>query len=179
MAYTDYLPTYQADYVDQIFTLRPNKSIEFSFDKPTAPFMSDGNIEEVVDLADYFDVMISVNYNTLTETSKDFILDLYADLYKADGLNKSFLFKHPTNDEYYVCKFLRGISETMQRNFRHSYGGMSFLSLGTDRNLISTSSWVVGNTTATGYSAIDGSGGGSGYDTVFNYDEVLDYEEVL
>lgn len=154
MAYTDYLPTFQADYIDEIFTLKPNKSIEFTFDKPTSSFVPDGGISEVVDLADYFDVLIDLNYNTLNESNKDFILDLYADLYKADGIRKSFLFKHPSVDDYYICKFVGSVSESMARNFRHSYGSITFLALGVDRNLISTNTWAIDSISATGYTSI-------------------------
>ena len=174
MAYTDYLPTIQADYVDEIFTLRSNKSIEFSYDKPYNSFVSDGGIGEITDLADYFDVIINTNYNYLNQTNKDFILDLYADLYKADGQKKSFIFKHPSNDEYYICKFISSLSETMERNFRHSYGKISFLAFGANRNLLSTSTWVEDATSATGYTPI-GTSSGTGYDTVLDYSETLDY----
>lgn len=177
MAYQDYMPTIQADYIDEIFTLRSNKSIEIIFDKPNSTFVPDGGIPETTDLTDYFDTLIQTNYNTLNQVNKDFILDLYIDDYKADGLRKSFLFKHPVNNEYYICKFINNISETMERNFKHSYGQIKFLSIGADRNLISTSTWVSGEITATGFSPISGAGA-VGYDSILNYGETLNYNDV-
>lgn len=176
MGYQEYLPSIQADYIDQIFTLKSHKSLDFDFDKPTSTFTPDRGISEVTDLADYFDILISTSYNHLTETNKDLILDLYLNEYKADGLRKSFLFQHPVSSEYYIVKFLNGVSETLGRNLRHSYGEIKFLSIGTDRNLIQTSSWVAGNSTATGFDPI---GGSLSYDSILDYDDILDYDEVL
>ena len=178
MIYSNYLPTIQADYIDDIFLLRPNKSIEFQFDKPTSSFVPDGGISDIVDLSDYFDIIINLNFDYLNQTNKNFILDLYLDDYKADGLNKSFIFKYPGESEYYICKFTNNVSETLERNHRHSYGSMNFIAIGYDRNLLSTSSWIVGSDDSDEFLSLPISSS-FGYDEILDYGSVLDYDAVL
>jgi hypothetical protein len=140
----DYLPTVSADYFDVPLTLKPTQSISFPTEKKQKVFKTDGNSKEVTTLSKNNCVYISVGFENLNSTNKDILLDLYLDLYKANGLQKSFLLNHPTDGSQYVCRFMDNISETMQRNFRHSYSRMSLLAIGADRNLISTQTWIVG-----------------------------------
>lgn len=151
MSHFDYLQSVQPDYLEEVLTLRPTGGLSFSSDKKQKVFKSDGGHKETVTLSKNNSVFINLSLQNLNQTNKDIVLSLYHDLYKADGLKKSFVLRHPSDNEDYVCMFTQPLTETMARNLRHSYGSMSLLALGAERNLINTSLWVAGSIPTTDY----------------------------
>jgi len=147
----NYLPTAQPDYLEEVVTLRPTGSLSFSSEKKQRVDRSDGGSKETITLSKNNCIHINLQLSNLNSTNKDFILDLYCNINKADGLKKTFLFRDPVETEDYVCMFTDNLSESMGRNMRHGYNSFSLLAIGVDRNLISTTSWTVGSSTSTGY----------------------------
>ena len=175
--YTSQFQTMQPDYSIEEIDFRPEKSMNFSIKKRQTSYKLIGNRICAFNLSDFHDASFSFSFQNLTETQKNTLLDIYADEYKANGQGKTIVFSHPIYNEKFVCKFSSALSDSFDRNARYSHSiGLSII--GTDRNLLSVSSWTVGSSTATGFTAL-GESEDLDYDSVWDYDDILDYSEVL
>ena len=151
MSHQNYLPTVQPDYLEETLTLRVTSKLDFSSKKNQSIYRTDGGSKEASTLSRNNTIGISLDMKNLSKENADILLDLYLNLNKANGLHNSFIYKHSSEDEYYVCKFMNSISESLPRDFRRSFGTLSVLALGIDRNLIDTSIWVSGETPSEEY----------------------------
>lgn len=177
--YTSQFQTMQPDYILEEIDLKPDKSINFALSKNQTQYNLAGKRKCAFNLSNFHEAKFSFSLNNLTEIQKNTLLDFYCNEYKANGKGKSIIYNHPIYDESFVCKFDSSLKDFFDRNERYSFSAISLSIIGTDRNLISTSTWTSGSPSATGYVSLGVSGEDLSYSSIWDYSDVLDYSEIL
>jgi len=100
-----YLTTKTADYTTTMLEIPSQVTLSQSGNKSQVSHDFDDGSLAVVGLSSssYFDVQLQWNY--ITECNKDIILDLWHNPLKADGMRRTFYWKHPKTLKYYTVQF--------------------------------------------------------------------------
>jgi len=100
-----YLTTKTADYTTTMLEIPSQVTLSQSGNKSQVSHDFDDGSLAVVGLSSssYFDVQLQWNY--ITEANKDIILDLWHNPLKADGMRRTFYWKHPKTLKYYTVQF--------------------------------------------------------------------------
>jgi len=100
-----YLSTKTADYTTTTLEIPSQVVLSQSGNKSQVSHDFDDGSLAVVGLSSssYFDVQLQWNY--ITEANKDIILDLWHNPLKADGMRRTFYWKHPKTLKYYTVQF--------------------------------------------------------------------------
>jgi len=100
-----YLATKTADYTTTMLEIPSQVVLSQSGNKSQVSHDFDDGSLAVVGLSSssYFDVQLQWNY--ITEANKDIILDLWHNPLKADGMRRTFYWKHPKTLKYYTVQF--------------------------------------------------------------------------
>lgn len=177
--YTTQFQTIQPDYIDEEIDLKPEKSLSFSIKKRQLSDNLVGNKKSSFNLSSFHEASFSFNLKNLTEAQKNTFLDIYVNEYKANGRGKTLVYNHPVYNEKFVCKFLSVLNDSFDRNERYEHRSISLAIIGTDRNLMSMSTWSDGEIAATGFSSIISASADLTYDSILDYDDIIDYDEIL
>ena len=178
MSYVSHLNTMQPDYLLEEVDLYPNKSINYSTKKNQTLYDLIGERKCAFNLSEYDDTNFSFSLKDLTKNQRDILIDIYCNKYKANGKGKTFFYNHPIYNQKYICKFESSLKDFWDRNQRPAFSQISLSVIGYDRNLLSTSSWVVGSESSSGFISLPISSP-FGYDEILDYDGILDYDAIF
>lgn len=141
MMYDKYLGIYQADYLAEVLIQRPTSSLPLLAKRSQSVYETDGGFKEYITYSKNPYMKFTLEFKNLKKDKKDKITELYIDTNKADGMKRSFRYKHPLTGDIYVCRFTNQFQKTLERNLIFNLNSLDVDVLGIDKNLINLDEW--------------------------------------
>lgn len=126
----DYLPVMTADYAVTLDNALQIIVEERGFKNQVINKGDDGS-EERITFSSSSIFYIGVQWPNKIASSIGDIVDLYHDPDKADGMDKTFQWAHPTDGHVYVVRFNTDLTRTIRRSLIHGIPNCEFAVLGT------------------------------------------------
>jgi len=111
MAIATYVSAATAD-VDVTLILTPQNTMSETGEKYQEIRSYSGLSESRISFNDQTRFIITLDYEMLSATDAATIMDIYCDSTKANGVQNSFKFQHPTDTYTYVVRFISGITRS-------------------------------------------------------------------
>lgn len=126
----EYLPPMTADYAitldNPLQVIITEKGLKNQFVN-----LGDDGSEERISLSSSSIFYVDVQWPRKSESSIGDIVDWYHDTSKADGINRTFQWAHPTDGHVYVVRFDCNLDRTITRGLTHGVPNCRFKVLGT------------------------------------------------
>ena len=90
----------------------------------------DDGSEERVSFSDDTEFYVKIKWAGLEPATAGLIIDMYHDSTKANGIENSFYWYHPTDGYTYVVRFDSGVPRTIGPSWVHSFGNVTLRVLG-------------------------------------------------
>lgn len=126
----DYLPPMTADYAVTLDNALQIIVSERGFKNQFVNKGDDG-VEERISLSSSSIFYIGVQWPNKVASDIGDIVNLYHDTTKADGINNTFQWQHPTDGHIYVVRFNCNLTRTIRRDLIQGIPNCEFAVLGT------------------------------------------------
>lgn len=126
----DYLSSLVADYTAEELDISAQHKMRESGDKNQEVHVGDDGSEERVSHSDETEFFVDYAYAGLSEIDAGTIFDLYHSSSKANGIENTFYWHHPTDSHIYTVRFAKAIPREIGPSWVHKYGGVSLKILG-------------------------------------------------
>jgi len=111
-----YLPTITAEYTAKTLDIDCQSVLPIAGEKFQTAYQTDGGDIKVVTTNTRNWFMVEVRWDVISEADADKIFDLWNDPAQANGIQKTFYWKHPTDTKTYVARFM---SDVKVQHFSH------------------------------------------------------------
>lgn len=105
MAIYSYLSTVTPDYTTTTLSVAPHAQMVFSVSKNQSVALFDDGTEDRISFDDTPVFFVELQWNLLSSTDQETILDFYVNSSKGNGIARSFKWAHPTDTYTYVVRF--------------------------------------------------------------------------
>ncbi len=104
-----FLPEKTADY-KYVLDIPPQDILPEQSKKKQIRREFDDGSEAIITLSSSSQFTITVQWNILSQEDASYILDLWHDTSKANGMENTFYWKHPVEDNLYVVRFIEPLT---------------------------------------------------------------------
>lgn len=125
----DFVSIATPDY-DAILSVRPQEILVETAGKNQVVHIMDDGSEERISLSDTSIFHIRLRWNYLTEADAGTIFDWWNDSTKANGIERTFKWSHPTDGHTYVVRFDSDISRAIRPANVHGFAEVRLKVLG-------------------------------------------------
>lgn len=99
-----FLPTATPD-ISVILNIPSSETLEEFSQLEQIDIRTDSGDTKIITLKNLPRMFVKIQWNNIQDATADSIVDLFMDLLKAKGLEKSFIWVHPVTEEQYVVRF--------------------------------------------------------------------------
>jgi hypothetical protein len=125
----DYLNDTVADYTTEELSVTPQRVLTSVGEKSQVAHKFDDGSRGVVSISDQSYFTVSLQWDVISKSDKGTIMDLYHSTTKANGMEYTFYWQHPTDSHTYVARFLEPL-RTVIKGSIPSYREVSQIKLG-------------------------------------------------
>ena len=122
----NYLGTITADYTTETLNIAPQKIMKVPGKKAQSVLECDDGSVSVVSESETSYFQVQCQWDHLSETDHATIMDFWHNSSKANGMENTFKWDHPTDGYTYVVRFLTDLSS---KHYPHPYPGITLITL--------------------------------------------------
>lgn len=127
---SDHLSNVTADYTSEELTLVAQHKLRETGGKNQEAHIADDASEERISHSDDTEFYVEYAYAGLSEADAGTIYDLFHSSSKANGIENSFYWHHPTDGHIYTVRFEGAIPRDIGPAWVHKYGKITLKVLG-------------------------------------------------